>query len=88
VAKLLAGVLEGVWTTFRLSGAPPLTRTLIYLMGEEVTVSDAKARRELGYTASVSRERGLREMRLDQDAKLQNGVERARPSSAGAAAQP
>jgi nucleoside-diphosphate-sugar epimerase len=67
VAKGAAGLLEAVWTMFRLSSAPPLTRTLIHLMGEEVTVSDAKARRELGYTASVSRERGLREMRAERE---------------------
>jgi nucleoside-diphosphate-sugar epimerase len=88
LAKVLAGVLEGVWSTFRLSSAPPLTRTLIFLMGEEVTVNDAKARRELGYTASVSRERGLREMRQQRDNPAQNGVEKARPPSPQARAQP
>lgn len=42
---------------------PPLTRTAIALIGHEVTVVDAKARRELGYVGHVSRERGLAEMR-------------------------
>lgn len=88
VAKVLAGVLEGVWGVFRLSSAPPLTRTLIFLMGEEVTVSDAKARSELGYTASVSRERGLREMKQQGEAQPQNGVGRPSPSGPRAHAQP
>jgi nucleoside-diphosphate-sugar epimerase len=42
---------------------PPVTRTAIALIGQEVTVVDSKARRELGYTSHVSRERGLAELR-------------------------
>ncbi len=42
---------------------PPVTRTAIALVGNEVTLVDTKARRELGYTSHVSRERGLAEMR-------------------------
>jgi len=42
---------------------PPVTRTAIALVGQEVTVVDAKARRELGYVGKVSREQGLAEMR-------------------------
>jgi nucleoside-diphosphate-sugar epimerase len=42
---------------------PPVTRTAIALVGVEVTVDDAKARRELGYTGHVSREAGLAAMR-------------------------
>lgn len=42
---------------------PPVTRTAIALVGQEVTVVDAKARRELGYTGHMSRERGLAELR-------------------------
>jgi len=43
--------------------APPVTRTAIALIGQEVTVVDAKARRELGYTSHVSRAQGVAEMR-------------------------
>ncbi len=42
---------------------PPITRTAVALIGHEVTVVDTKARRELGYTSHVSRERGLAEIR-------------------------
>jgi len=42
---------------------PPISRTAIALIGQEVTVVDAKARRELGYTGHVSREQGLAEIR-------------------------
>jgi nucleoside-diphosphate-sugar epimerase len=42
---------------------PPVTKMAIALVGGEVTVVDAKARRELGYQSHVSIEDGLREMR-------------------------
>ncbi|HEU4727366.1 MAG TPA: NAD-dependent epimerase/dehydratase family protein [Kofleriaceae bacterium] len=42
---------------------PPVTRTAVALIGQEVTVVDDKARRELGYTSHMSRERGLAELR-------------------------
>jgi nucleoside-diphosphate-sugar epimerase len=57
-----AAVSETAWRLFRLSGEPPVTRTTMHLFGRPVTVSDAKARRELGYVGAVSREQGLREM--------------------------
>jgi nucleoside-diphosphate-sugar epimerase len=53
---------ELVWRTFRLKGGPPLSRTAVILVGEQVTVNDAKARRELGYQGLVTREAGLAEM--------------------------
>jgi nucleoside-diphosphate-sugar epimerase len=42
---------------------PPVTRTAVALIGVEVTVDDAKARRELGYAAVKSRKDGLAELR-------------------------
>jgi nucleoside-diphosphate-sugar epimerase len=42
---------------------PPLTKTAFALMAHEVTVDDAKARRELGYSPRVTIDRGLAEMR-------------------------
>lgn len=64
--RQLAGAVawggELAWRGLRLKGAPPLTRTTVRLIGEEITVNDAKARRELGYTGAVSREAGLAAM--------------------------
>jgi nucleoside-diphosphate-sugar epimerase len=62
LARVLAPAVEGAWRTLRLRGDPPLSRTVYLLLGEEVTVSDAKARRELGYRERVTREQGLTEM--------------------------
>ena len=59
VARALAAVTETVWRLLRLRGTPPVTRMAVGLVGAEVTVSDAKARRELGYAAKVSIEDGL-----------------------------
>ena len=44
---------------------PPVTRTALALIGHEVTVDDRKARSELGYTSSMSREAGLAAMHDD-----------------------
>jgi nucleoside-diphosphate-sugar epimerase len=64
VALVAGAVMEGLWTVLPLPGAPPVTRTEVRLFGEEVTVSDAKARRELGYEPVISMEEGLAEMGL------------------------
>ena len=42
---------------------PPLTRTAIALLAHEVTVDDRRARTELGYVGTVTREAGLAAMR-------------------------
>lgn len=56
----LAWLLEGL---SRLTGKPPLiNRQVLALMGHEVTVVDAKARRELGYEGRFSVEAGLAEL--------------------------
>jgi len=58
IAWRMAAVMEGMpfpWT-------PPITRAHLALIGGEVTVSDSKARRELGYRGHVSREKGLEEL--------------------------
>lgn len=43
-------------------GRPRLPYTAFHLIGEEVTVNDARARRELGYVGEVTRADGLREL--------------------------
>lgn len=43
----------------RLGGSPGLTRTAVLLMGQQMTVDDSLARRELGYQPVISRDAGL-----------------------------
>lgn len=59
VAVAGARVLEWAWRLLRVTGEPPLTRTFLALSAQEMTVSDAKARRELGYRPAVERSAGL-----------------------------
>lgn len=63
LARALASAGEAVGRLRGYRWRPPVTQLTLRLMGEEVTVVDAKARAEIGYTASVSREAGLKEMR-------------------------
>ncbi|QSQ23759.1 NAD-dependent epimerase/dehydratase family protein [Pyxidicoccus parkwayensis] len=65
LAATLATATDLLWSAFHLSSRPPLTRAELLLIGREVTVSDAKARQELGYQGRMSREEGLRELRAD-----------------------
>ena len=65
LAATLATATDLLWSAFHLSSQPPLTRAELLLIGREVTVSDAKARQELGYQGRMSREEGLRELRAD-----------------------
>ncbi|WP_224248085.1 NAD-dependent epimerase/dehydratase family protein [Hyalangium gracile] len=62
LAMGVATVSEVLWNFLSLPGNPPVIRSELLLVGQEVTVSDAKARRELGYEGRMSREAGLREL--------------------------
>ena len=62
LARIIANGGEWAWRTFGLKGEPPLPRTVLYVMGQKLTVNDSKARRELGYEGRMSREQGLAEM--------------------------
>lgn len=63
LARASAWTLEGVWKLFRARRPPPITRTAVRLIGEQVTVVDQKARDELGYRARVSPAEGLAAMK-------------------------
>ena len=62
VAWAFASLLEFLSDTLRLGFKPPVTRMAIGLIGREVTVSDAKARAEIGYRNVISRQDGLRQL--------------------------
>jgi len=61
-ADLIAATGEAVWPVLgRLTGGePPLSKTAVNLFFREVSVSDAKARSELGYAPVISIEEGMR----------------------------
>jgi nucleoside-diphosphate-sugar epimerase len=62
VARGLASTGEAVGRLRGYRWRPPITHLTLRLMGEEVTVDDAKARTELGYTSAVKPQTGLNEM--------------------------
>ena len=63
VAHALAIAGDALWRAVGAASPPPLVHGTFHLIGEEVTVVDAKARRELGYVGHVTREAGLAGMR-------------------------
>jgi nucleoside-diphosphate-sugar epimerase len=65
LARATAGAAEGVWRLLRLRRELPLTRIRVRIIGEEVTVNDAKARWELAYVGRMSREEGLSRMEIE-----------------------
>ena len=67
VARTMAGVVDRGWRTLRLPGEPAVSEGAIALVGHEMTVNDARARRELGYRPVVGVAEGLAELRAHQE---------------------
>jgi nucleoside-diphosphate-sugar epimerase len=63
LAWLVAAGGDLAWRVLRRPGEAALSRVALRLIGEEVTVNDALARRELGYLGAVTRAEGLAELR-------------------------
>jgi nucleoside-diphosphate-sugar epimerase len=59
----LRAIGEPAWRHLPLPGRPPITRFTEWILTQECTIDDSKARRELGYAPIVSREQGLAELR-------------------------
>lgn len=62
LANIVASSTEPIWRLLRLKSDPPLPKSVLYVMGQELTVNDEKARRDLGYEGRVSIEAGLVDM--------------------------
>jgi nucleoside-diphosphate-sugar epimerase len=62
-ASALGWAVERAWPLIGKNGEPPLSRSVVALIGQECTVVDAKARRELGYTGRVSIAEGMKRLR-------------------------
>ncbi|MEV4351651.1 NAD-dependent epimerase/dehydratase family protein [Actinoplanes sp. NPDC049596] len=61
-AALAAAGAEGAWRVLRLPGAPPITRTEVWLSSLECTLDIGRARAELGYQPVITREAGLSDL--------------------------
>jgi nucleoside-diphosphate-sugar epimerase len=60
LASTLGRLMDAVWAVRRKAGDPPVSRSMMRLIGREFSVNDAAARRELGYAGRTSRAVGLR----------------------------
>jgi nucleoside-diphosphate-sugar epimerase len=65
VARAFAATSEGIWKTFRLKSAPPMTRLAFWLSAFETTIDITKARTELGYEPVRTIEDGMAELRQE-----------------------
>jgi len=70
----VAATMEYLWwmcgCCCKAGSEPPMCRQVVKLMGEEITVNDSKARKELGYVSHVGRELGLQELKQAHDAEV------------------
>lgn len=64
VAVAFGWAAEHAWPLLGKQGEPPLSRAVVALIGQECTVVDDKARRELGYCGRVGMAEGMSGLRL------------------------
>ena len=60
VTLTLGRSMDAAWAILRKDGDPPVSRSMMRMIWREFNVSDAAARRELGYIGRTSRADGLR----------------------------
>ena len=62
VAVFAAHLMGGIWKVLGLKSRPPVAPIMIRLMGTEFSVSDEKARKELGYKNVISFQEGIAQL--------------------------
>ena len=55
-ASAIGRALDAVWAVTGREGDPPISRSMMRMIGREFSLNDAAARRELGYVGMVGRE--------------------------------
>lgn len=60
LASAVGRLLDAAWAIARKHGDPPVSRSMIRMIGREFTINDAAARLELGYVGKTSHAAGLR----------------------------
>lgn len=59
LALTIGRVMDALWIVVRRKGDPPISRSMVRMLGREFSIDDAAARSELGYVGNVSRADGL-----------------------------
>lgn len=60
LASAIGRLLDVIWAVTRKDDDPPISRSMMRMIGREFSINDGAARRELGYIGTVSRADGLR----------------------------
>jgi nucleoside-diphosphate-sugar epimerase len=60
LAFTIGRIMEIVWAVGLRKGDPPISRSMVRMLGQEFSIDDTAARRELGYVGRTSRTDGLR----------------------------
>ncbi|HZV11237.1 MAG TPA: NAD-dependent epimerase/dehydratase family protein [Novosphingobium sp.] len=60
LAAAVGRLFDMIWAITRQAGDPPISRSMIRMIGREFSIEDAAARRVLGYVGKTSRADGLR----------------------------
>ena len=63
LAFFVGRMMEAAWTLGGRTGDPPLSRSMVRMIGREFSTTDAAARRELGYVGTTTLAEGLRRYR-------------------------
>lgn len=63
LALALAYVIPAFWKLMRKEGPPPISAEMIHMQATEYTISDSKAREELGYEDIITLEEGLEDLK-------------------------
>ncbi len=64
LALVVAYTIQFLWQLFRIKNRPPMTPVMVHLLGTEFSVSDEKARLEIGYQNVLSVDEGLRRLKV------------------------
>ncbi len=59
LASTAGRVMDATWAIMRKEGDPPVSRSMMRMIGREFSLNDSAARRELGYVGKTSRADGL-----------------------------
>jgi len=59
LVSAIGRLFDTIWAVTQKDGDPPISRSMIRMIGREFTVNDAAARRELGYVGRTLRDTGL-----------------------------
>jgi nucleoside-diphosphate-sugar epimerase len=62
VLRTGAAVVDRTWRVLHLKGMPPIFPAVVALVGQEMTVNDARAREELKYVPLVSVDEGIEQL--------------------------